>query len=111
MMGFFIFATASRLILGPTQPPIQGVLGALIPGESGRGVKMITHFYLMLRSRMRGAIIPLPKYVIMVWYLSNKYVFNAWYLVKHTDNFIFIQSPSNPPRQDGRKQEKQKDFD
>jgi hypothetical protein len=28
-MGFILFATASRLSLGPGQPPLQWVLGAL----------------------------------------------------------------------------------
>jgi hypothetical protein len=31
-MGIFLFTTASRLALGPTQPPIQWVSGALSPG-------------------------------------------------------------------------------
>jgi len=31
-LGIFVFATASRPFLGPTQPPIQWVLGALYPG-------------------------------------------------------------------------------
>jgi len=38
MMEFFLFATASRPTLGPTQPPIQWVPGFLTPGlkRSGR---------------------------------------------------------------------------
>jgi hypothetical protein len=37
-MGFLVFATASRPALGPTQPPIQRITGALSPGvkELGR---------------------------------------------------------------------------
>jgi hypothetical protein len=31
-LGIFLFTTASRTALGPTQPPIQWVLGALSPG-------------------------------------------------------------------------------
>jgi len=30
-------------------------------------VKLTTHFHLVPRSRMRGAIPPLPQYVFMVW--------------------------------------------
>jgi len=30
--GLFFFATASTLAVGPTQPPIQWVLGVLSPG-------------------------------------------------------------------------------
>jgi hypothetical protein len=37
-LGIFLFTTASRMALGPTQPPIQGVLGAL-----SLGVKQLGH--------------------------------------------------------------------
>jgi hypothetical protein len=73
-LGIFLFTTVSRKALGPTQPPIQWVPGAL-----SRGVKLTTHLHLVPRSRMRGAIPPLPLYVFM-----------AWYLVKHRDSFTFI---------------------
>jgi hypothetical protein len=36
-MRFFLFATASRLLLGPTQPPKQWTLGTLIPGVKRPG--------------------------------------------------------------------------
>jgi hypothetical protein len=38
---------------------------------------------------MRGAVHTLPQYVFVTWFLSNAYVFMAWYLVKHRDNFTF----------------------
>jgi hypothetical protein len=47
-------------------------------GYSGRGVKLTTHPHLVPKSRMRGAIPPFPRYVFM-----------AWWLVKHRDNFSF----------------------
>jgi hypothetical protein len=37
MMGFFVFATASRPALGPIQLPIQWVSGALRPGVQQLG--------------------------------------------------------------------------
>jgi hypothetical protein len=74
----FLFTTASRTALGPTQPPIQWVTGAL-----SLGVKLTTHINLVPRSRMRGAIPPFPQYVFM-----------AWCLVKHRDNFTFCLLPS-----------------
>jgi hypothetical protein len=36
-------------------------------GWSGRGVKLTTHLHLVPRSRMRGAIPPLPQYAFMAW--------------------------------------------
>jgi hypothetical protein len=42
-------------------------------------VKLTIHLHLVPRSRMRGAITPLPQYVLI-----------AWCLVKHSDNFTFL---------------------
>jgi hypothetical protein len=50
-LGIFLFTTASRLALGPTQPSIQWVPGVLYPAKSGPGVKMTTHLYLVPRSK------------------------------------------------------------
>jgi hypothetical protein len=69
--NFFFLITASRMALGPTQPPIQWVTGAPSLGSSGRGVKLITHLHLVPSSRMRGAIPP-----------SSQYGFTAWCSVK-----------------------------
>jgi len=43
--------------------------GFLSRRYSDRIVKLITHLHLMLRSRMRGAVPPLPHYVFMMWCL------------------------------------------
>jgi len=59
-LSIFLFTTLSRTVLGPTQPPMQWIRGAIsLGGKSGRGVKPTTHLNLMPRS-MRGAIPPLP---------------------------------------------------
>jgi hypothetical protein len=58
-LGIFLI-TMSRPVLGPTQPPIQWVSGAL---------------YLRVKQLGNGAIPPLL------------YVFMAWCLVKYGDNF------------------------
>jgi hypothetical protein len=63
-LGIFLFTTASRMALGPTQSPIQWVPGALSLGAKRPG---------------REAMLKLPQYVFM-----------AWCLVKHRDNFTFI---------------------
>jgi hypothetical protein len=36
-MGFFLYTMASRPVLGPTQPPIEWVLGELTPSVKWQG--------------------------------------------------------------------------
>jgi hypothetical protein len=66
----------SRMTLGPTKPPIQWVPGALSLGVKQPGHEVDHSSPLVPRSRMHGTTPPLPKYVFM-----------AWCLVKHRDNF------------------------
>jgi len=53
--NFLFTTTVSRPALGPTQPPIQVVPGALTPG-----VRLTSHIHLVPRLRMRGAVPALP---------------------------------------------------
>jgi hypothetical protein len=57
--------------------------GGSFPGGKAAGTwgKLTTHLHLVPRSRMRGATPPLPQYVFM-----------AWCLVKHRDNFTFTST-------------------
>jgi hypothetical protein len=63
-LGILLFTTASRSAPGPTQPPIQWIPGAFS------------------RDKAAG---------VWSWPLTStpQYVFMAWYLVKHRDNFTF----------------------
>jgi hypothetical protein len=76
-LGIFLFTTVSRTALGPTQPPIQWVLGAL-----SLGVK---------RPGREADLSPPSSAKVNAWsYTSTPpYVFMAWCLVKHRDNFTF----------------------
>jgi hypothetical protein len=56
----------------------MGIRGSFPRGKAAQDVKLTTQLQLVRRSRMRGAIPPLPQDVFM-----------AWCLVKHRDNFIF----------------------
>jgi hypothetical protein len=62
--GNFLFTTTSTLALGPTQPPIQWVPEAL---SLGQVMKLTTHLHLAPRSRICGAIPPLPQYAFIAW--------------------------------------------
>jgi hypothetical protein len=52
----------SRPVLGPTQPPIQWVMGVKRPGR-----KVDQHLHITPRLRMSGATPPLPLYAFTVW--------------------------------------------
>jgi hypothetical protein len=75
--GIVLFTTVCRTTLGLTQLSIQWVPGALSLGVK-RPRREADHSHLMPRPRMRRAIPPLLQYVFM-----------AWCLVKHRDNFTF----------------------
>jgi hypothetical protein len=63
-LGIFLFTIMSGSALGPTQPPIQWVLGALSLGVKRPG-READHsppsLHLVPRSRMHGAILHSPK--------------------------------------------------
>jgi hypothetical protein len=77
-LRIFLFTTVSRTALGPTQPPIQRV-----PGTVSLGVKR--------PGREADHTPPSSAEVKNAWsYTSTpQYVFMAWCLVKHKDNFNF----------------------
>jgi len=76
--GIFFLHHASKRVLGPTQPPIQGVTGALYQRVNRPGREGTTHLHPVQRLIMRGFIPSLSQYVFM-----------AWCLLKHRDNFTF----------------------
>jgi hypothetical protein len=77
-LGIFLFTTASRTVLGPTQPPIQWV-----PESLSLGVKR--------PGREADYSPPSSAEVKYPWSytFTPPYVFMAWCLVKHRDNFTF----------------------
>jgi hypothetical protein len=77
-LGIFLFTTVSRTALGPIQPPIQWVPRALFLGVK-RPRREADHSP------------PSSAEVKNAWsYTSTpQYVFMAWCLVKHRDNFTF----------------------
>jgi hypothetical protein len=78
-LGIFIFTTASRTALGPTQLPIQWVPGAL-----SLGVKRL--------GREADHSLPSSAEVKNAWSCTSapQYVFMAWCLVNHRDNLLYF---------------------
>jgi hypothetical protein len=56
----FLFSTAPRLVLGPTQPPLQWVRDAPSSGVKRPGREITTHLQLVPTSRKRGSMYQLP---------------------------------------------------
>jgi hypothetical protein len=77
-LGIFLFTTASRPALGPTQPPIQWVPGALALGVKKRVREGDQSPPSSAEVEVRGAVPPLPQFVFM-----------AWCLFKLRDKFTF----------------------
>jgi len=77
-MEIFLFTTASRTAVGPTQPR-KCMPGAHSLGVKGAGRELTTNVRLVPMSRRRGAIPPLTQHVFM-----------AWCLVKRRDTFFFF---------------------
>jgi hypothetical protein len=104
-LGIFLFTTASRPALSPTQPPIQWVAGALSLGVK-RPVGEADHPPKL----MRGAIPPLPQYAFMAWcsvkaqhnFICTFFFYPAWKIeeYKHlnlADMQLFLTIDSNGP--------------
>jgi hypothetical protein len=66
-LEIFLFTTASRTALGPTQPPIQWVPGALSLGIKRPGSEA-PHSPPSSQT-MNGATHPLPQYAFIAWCL------------------------------------------
>jgi hypothetical protein len=77
--GFFLFTTLSRSALGPTQPPIQRVLGALFPGV--RGLELDACHTLPSSAEVRNEL---------SYTFTSSCVFMAWYLVKVRELCLII---------------------
>jgi hypothetical protein len=58
--GAYSFSLTSNLALGPNQPSIQCVLGAVPPATKWQGRQPYYNPLLVPRSRMVGVILPLP---------------------------------------------------
>jgi hypothetical protein len=78
-LWIFLFTTVSRTVLGPTRPPIQWVPGTLALGVKRPG-------------READDSPPSSAEVKNAWSytFTPQYVFMAWCLVKHRDNFTFF---------------------
>jgi hypothetical protein len=77
--NIFLFSTSSRQSLGPTQPLIQWVLGAILPGAKRQG-READPSPSSSAEVMNGGAIPT---------LLNMYSWHNAQLIKHKSNFTF----------------------
>jgi hypothetical protein len=93
--GFSLFATASRLGLGPIQPPIQWVMEPLtLMCQSGLSMKLTTHLHLLQRLRTRGAEPPFIHMsswhaIALIYVVSTKRT-SEWSLVFRLSDYNFV---------------------
>jgi hypothetical protein len=76
--AIFLFSTASRQALGPSQLHIQRIPLSSFPGGKRTGHEEAYVLQLVAMLRMCWAIPPLP------------HVFMAWWLIKHRDYFTLL---------------------
>jgi hypothetical protein len=81
--GHNFFATASRQTLGPAQPPIQWVLGALSLGVKQPGCE--ADHSLLSSAKVKSVEL----------YLHSPYIFMAWCLRQHRDKFTLTLNDLN----------------
>jgi hypothetical protein len=77
---FFLFTTASRTTLVPTQPSIQWVPGTLFPEVGVKRPEREADQSPSSSAEVKNA---------WIYTSTPQYVFMAWCLVKHRDNFTF----------------------
>jgi len=68
-LRFFSSPPHSDRLWSPYSLLSRGYRRFFLQGLSGRGVKLTTHLHLVPRSRMCGALSPLPPYFSMAWCL------------------------------------------
>jgi hypothetical protein len=89
-MGFFLIATASRALLGQTQPPTQWVPPTISPGVKRPGREADHSPPYSVEVKNAWSCTSTPQYVFMAWYLIKQGTrLHGVMLVKHRDNFTF----------------------
>jgi hypothetical protein len=83
-LGIFLFTTASRPALEPTQPPTQWILGAVFLGLKRPGREATTHLHLVPRSKNEWNSTSTPQCAFMAWCSVKKAQGQLYlYLAKH----------------------------
>jgi len=84
-MLFFLLVTASRSALGPTQPPIEWVVGALTSGVKWMGREADHLSPSSAEVKTAWSYTPLPLYFFTAWYLLST---GTSYLTSRERDFV-----------------------
>jgi hypothetical protein len=72
MVGFYLFATTSKLALGPNQPPIQWVSGSLTLEVKQPGSETVSQY--SAEAKNLCSYTTTPQYVFMAPYLIKQWM-------------------------------------
>jgi hypothetical protein len=92
--GIFLFTTASRTALGPTQPPVQWLPGALSLGVKRPG-REANYSRLVPRSKNEWGNTSTPQYAFMAW--CSVKAQGQLYLYLHLFSIIILFISQNFP--------------
>jgi len=73
MMRLFPSPPRPDWLWAPSSFLSKGYRGSYPGGKRDRDMKLTKHFHLVPRSRIPRAILPLPQYVFMAWYLIKQW--------------------------------------
>jgi hypothetical protein len=71
----FLFSTASRLGIEPTQCPIQWIFGVLLGDKTSKTIQLFIHLHLVPRFQNAWNYTTTPRYICLIKYGLTSYFY------------------------------------